>query len=83
MTRNQRVKQVRLALGLSQPKFAEAIAISKSYMAEIELGNRTVNERMIKLISLTFQVRGEAEKRRGRDVPGVAGPVGEKSNGGI
>ena len=59
MTRNQRVKQVRLALGLSQPKFAEAIAISKSYMAEIELGNRTVNERMIKLTSLTFQVRGE------------------------
>ena len=47
MTRNQRVKQVRRALELSQPKFAEAIAISKSYMAEIELGNRTVNERMI------------------------------------
>ncbi|WP_238600756.1 helix-turn-helix domain-containing protein [Metasolibacillus meyeri] len=53
---NQRVKQVRLALNLSQAKFATAISISNGYIAGIELGNRKVNERIIKLICATFNV---------------------------
>ena len=56
ITINQRIKEVRLALNLSQAKFAKAISISNGYIAEIELGNRNVNDRLIKLISITFNV---------------------------
>lgn len=59
MTKNQRVKEVRLALGLSQAKFAKAIAISNGYLAGVELENSKVNDRLIKLISLTFHVSEE------------------------
>lgn len=59
MTTNQRIKEVRLKLGLSQAKFAKAISISNGYIAGIELGNRNVNDRLIKLISITFNVREE------------------------
>ena len=55
-TTNQRIKEVRLALELSQAKFAKAISISNGYIAGIELGNRKVNDRIIKLISVTFNV---------------------------
>lgn len=55
-TINQRIKEVRLALGLSQAKFAKAISISNGYIAGIELGNRNVNDRLVKLISITFNV---------------------------
>lgn len=57
ITINDRIKEVRLALGLSQAKFAKAISISNGYIAGIELGNRNVNDRLIKLISITFNVR--------------------------
>ena len=56
MTINQRIKEVRLTLGLSQAKFAKAISISNGYIAGIELGNRNVNDRLIKLISIAFNV---------------------------
>lgn len=59
MSVNQRVKQVRLALNLSQAKFAKAISISNGYIAGIELEHRNVNERIIKLISSTFNVSEE------------------------
>ncbi|MED1854796.1 helix-turn-helix transcriptional regulator [Brevibacillus borstelensis] len=59
MSINQRVKQVRQALDLSQAKFAKAISISNGYIAGIELENRKVNERIIKLISSTFNVSEE------------------------
>lgn len=59
MTINQRIKELRLELGLSQAKFAKAISISNGYIAGIELGNRNVNERIIKLISSTFNVSQE------------------------
>ncbi|MDL2294240.1 helix-turn-helix domain-containing protein [Ruminococcaceae bacterium OttesenSCG-928-D13] len=54
---NQRVKQVRQALKLSQAKFAMAIYISNGYIAGIELEKRNVNDRLIKLICITFNVR--------------------------
>lgn len=56
MTANQRIKELRLQLGLSQAKFAKAISISNGYIAGIELGKRNVNDRLIKLISITFNV---------------------------
>ena len=57
MSPNQRIKQVRQALNLSQAKFAKAISISNGYIAGIELENRNVNDRLIKLICITFNVR--------------------------
>lgn len=59
MTINQRVKEVRCALGLSQAKFSKAISLSNGYLAGIELGNRRVNDRLVKLITSTFNVREE------------------------
>ena len=56
MSINQRIKQVRQALNLSQAKFAKAISISNGYIAGIELENRNVNDRLIKLICITFDV---------------------------
>lgn len=56
MSINQRIREIRKALDLSQVKFAEGIAISNGYIAAIELGKRDVNERMIKLISFVYNV---------------------------
>jgi transcriptional regulator with XRE-family HTH domain len=55
MTINKRIVELRHALKLSQPVFAEKICISKSYIAHIELG-KPINERIIRLICTTFSV---------------------------
>jgi transcriptional regulator with XRE-family HTH domain len=52
--KNRRILQVRQALGLSQVKFAEGIKLSKTYQGNIELGRQPVNDRIIKLISMTY-----------------------------
>lgn len=57
MSINQRIKVLRQELKLSQAKFAKAISISNGYIASIELGTRSVNERIIKLICSEFNVR--------------------------
>lgn len=56
MSINQRVKEVRQALNLSQAKFAQALSMSNGYIAGIELGHNNVNGRIIKLICFTFHV---------------------------
>jgi transcriptional regulator with XRE-family HTH domain len=43
-------------LNLSQPVFAEKISISKGYIGHLELGHKTINERIIRLICTTFGV---------------------------
>ena len=53
---NERLKQVRQTLSLTQGKFGERIAISLTYLSDIELSNIPVNERMIKLITSEFKV---------------------------
>jgi transcriptional regulator with XRE-family HTH domain len=53
---NQRIVTARHALELSQAKFAERVKISNSYMGAIELGTRRVNDRIIKMISMTCGV---------------------------
>lgn len=68
MTINQRIKELRAKLGLSQAKFAKAISISNGYIAGIELGNRNVNDRLIKLIVSAFNVREEWLKSGEGDV---------------
>jgi transcriptional regulator with XRE-family HTH domain len=55
-TINQRTKEVRLALKLSKSDFAKSIFISRSYIGEIEMGRRAVNDRIVRLISLTFGI---------------------------
>ncbi len=59
MTVNQRVKEVRQALDMSQAKFARALSMSNGYLAGIELNHNKVNGRIIKLISFTFHVSEE------------------------
>ena len=56
MTVNDRIKQVRKSLKLSQVEFARAIYISNGYIAELEKNNRRVNNRILHLVSLTFGV---------------------------
>lgn len=56
MSINQRVKEVRQALEMSQAKFAKALSMSNGYIAGIELEHNRVNDRIIKLICFTFHV---------------------------
>ena len=53
---NERIKQVRHTLNLTQGKFGERIAISISYLAGMELGDKKVNDRIIRLICMEFNV---------------------------
>ena len=56
MTVNERIRQVRQALNMSQTDFSRAICVSNGYTAEIENGHRTANDRILRLIRLTFGV---------------------------
>jgi transcriptional regulator with XRE-family HTH domain len=55
-TINDRVKRIRLELKLSQAKFCNGILLTAGHYAEIELGNRKVNPRMIKLLVTVYGV---------------------------
>jgi transcriptional regulator with XRE-family HTH domain len=59
ITINNRVKQVREALRLSQVQFSRVISLSSGYLAGVEVEKRKVNERLIKLISSAFKVNAE------------------------
>jgi len=56
---NERIKQIRSELKISQCDFSRQIYISQSSLGEIETGNRNVNDRIIQLISLQFNVNKE------------------------
>jgi transcriptional regulator with XRE-family HTH domain len=56
MTVNERIKEVRHALKMTQPQFAEAIYISKGYIACLESEHRPANDRIVHLIAMTFGV---------------------------
>ena len=55
-TVNERIKQLRTTLKMSQAEFAKAIFISNGYIADMEIGNKKVNDRIIRLLSMTFGV---------------------------
>jgi transcriptional regulator with XRE-family HTH domain len=57
--KNRRILDVRRALGLTQAKFAAGLMLNQSYIGAIELGNRRVNDRIIRLVSMTY---GTSEK---------------------
>ena len=53
---NERFKQVRLKLGMTQEEFGNKIGLSKSGISNIENGTRNVTKRLIKLVSLIFGI---------------------------
>lgn len=56
---NQRVKEVRQTLNMPQAKFAKALSMSNGYVAQVELGNTKVNDRIIKLMHFVLNVNEE------------------------
>ena len=56
MTINERIKELRNTLKLSQRAFAKAIYVSNGYLAGIELGHNEVKNRLVHLISSAFSV---------------------------
>ena len=52
---NEKIKHIRLSVEMTQAKFAKQIAISVSYLAELEK-DKKVNDRIIRLICLEFNV---------------------------
>jgi len=56
MQLHERIREVRSIIGLSQAKFAERMAISSSYLADIELNNKVATERIIRLLAAEFNV---------------------------
>jgi transcriptional regulator with XRE-family HTH domain len=53
---NGRIALLRHSLKLTQIEFAQKILISNGFIAGIELGKRKVNDRLIRLITITFGV---------------------------
>ncbi len=53
---NQRFKELRKAIGLTQEEFAERINLSRSYINLIEMGKKIPAERTIRDICRTFKV---------------------------
>ena len=56
MTINERVKEVRKALKLTQDQFADELNITRSSLSVIEIGKTAVTERNIKEICSKFKV---------------------------
>jgi transcriptional regulator with XRE-family HTH domain len=61
---NQRIKQLRKALNMTQAGFSQVISLSSGYLAGIETEKRKVNDRIIKLICSSFNAN-ENWLRRG------------------
>jgi transcriptional regulator with XRE-family HTH domain len=56
MTVNERIKEIRRTLKLSQRAFAKTVYVSHGYLAGIELGHNEVKDRLIHLIVGAFSV---------------------------
>ena len=56
MTINERIRELRSTLNLSQRAFAKAVYVSNGYLADIELGHNEVKDRLVHLISSAFSV---------------------------
>ena len=53
MTVNERLAYARRKLHLTQAQFAEKICVSTGFFSSMEIGDRKINPRIIKLINLT------------------------------
>ena len=58
-TVNERIKELRIFLKLTQVNFSRQISISQGSIGEIETGFRKVNDRVIQLICSQFNVSKE------------------------
>ena len=64
---NKRLALVRKTLKLTQREFAEKISVATGFIASMEIGDRKVNPRIMKLVSSIFNVniqwleKGEGE----------------------
>lgn len=56
MTQNERVREVRNALGLTLEKFGERIGLKKAAVSLIENGKNSVTEQVVKSICREFNV---------------------------
>jgi transcriptional regulator with XRE-family HTH domain len=56
MTVNERIREARKALNMSQKDFAAAICVSNTYLADIENESRKANDRIVKLCSMVFGI---------------------------
>jgi transcriptional regulator with XRE-family HTH domain len=52
----KRIMGVRKAAGLSQQEFGDRIKISRTHVGSLEKNQRTINDRLINLICITFEV---------------------------
>ncbi|MDR0456320.1 MAG: helix-turn-helix domain-containing protein [Treponema sp.] len=53
---NHRVVKIRKILGYTQREFAEPLKISCSFQGGIEKNHRKINDRLVKMICLTYDV---------------------------
>jgi len=53
MTIHERLVYARKKLGLTQTQFSEKICVSAGFLCSMEIGDRKINPRMIKIINLT------------------------------
>ena len=53
---NKRIREIRSVLGLSQVKFSSITSLSSGYIAGIETGRISVNDRLVKLVCSSFKV---------------------------
>lgn len=56
---HERIKQIRQAVGMTQAQFAEAIGLSRNYIAMVEIGQRVPSDRTIADICREFGVSPE------------------------
>lgn len=53
---NERIKELRKMLKLSQDAFAEKLGLTKNYISLVENGNRNLSEQSIKVLCREFNV---------------------------
>ena len=56
---NERIKELRKALGLTLEKFGDALGVTKTAISRLESGERGVTEQMFKSICREFDVNEE------------------------
>lgn len=56
---NERIKEVRKSLGMSQEKFGEKLGVTKGAISRMELGTYSITDTMFKLICSEYNVNEE------------------------
>lgn len=56
---NERFKQIRKALGMTQDEFSSKISLSRNFIAQIESGTKTPSDRTVSDVCREFNVNGD------------------------